>query len=164
MVPDRSVAASASAAASMSLAVFCSALIASDISGTGFETWDYETSWDILISNIPFIFISYFYRFFHLQFGTKSAAAVLFFAGEAFSIGLTQARILRERSRFCKVSALRKVLLCRWRLDMTTTYCDDDTMTNMTTQHAVIRCDTLSIERPAQRNRSTLAGCWSSSM
>lgn len=58
-------------------------------------------------------YISYFYRFFHLQFGTKSAAAVLFFAGEAFSIGLTQARILRERSRFCKVSALRKVLLCR---------------------------------------------------
>lgn len=44
---------------------------------------------------------------------------MLFFAGEAFGIGLTQARILRERSRFCKVSALRKVLLCRWRLDMT---------------------------------------------
>jgi len=29
-------------------------------------------------------------------------------------------------------------------------------MTNMTTQHAVIRCDKLSIERPAPLNRNTL--------
>ena len=66
MVPDRSVAASASAAASMSLAVFCSALIASDISGTGFDTWDYETSWDILISK-NLTFLSYSFHIFHIS-------------------------------------------------------------------------------------------------
>ena len=74
MVPDRSVAASASAAASMSFAVFCSALIASDISGTGFDTRDLLRHPDIQHSfQISIrIFNIFLLFFFHLQFGTES--------------------------------------------------------------------------------------------